>query len=422
VVCAGNRQDDYGLAGGAGEIDVNAVLIRAGHIFDGSPTLLPAHAVLVEDGRVRSLDRSAAFEGWAGDTIDLPGTTLLPGLIDCHVHLTYRAEPNLATTLFVMSPEAIALRTLESARETLLGGVTAVRDCGGKDFIEFAVRDACNTGRFLGPWIQVAGQFICMSGGHGWQVARIADGVEEVRKAVREQLAKGADLVKLMATGGVMTAGADPRAAHYTLEELTAGVGEATRRGKRSASHAMGGEGILNAVRAGITSIEHGIFMDDECVRAMIERKTYLVPTIATMLHVVQNAERGIPAFAVEKARMVLEAQRTTFRTYCEAGGLVAMGTDAGTPYTAHGDNCVELRYMVEFGLSRLQSLIAATRNGADLMGLPDRGRIEPGCVADFLAVCGNPLADIDAVADRSRHHAVIKAGSIVHARPKGHA
>lgn len=391
------------------------LLIRPWAIFDGTTNLLTGHDVLIEGGRISSIAPRGHFEGWSGEMLELTGATLLPGLIDCHVHLTYRGEPNLAHTLFIMSHGAIAIRALESARETLEAGVTAVRDCGGRDFVEFATRDACNSGRFAGPYIQAAGQFICMTGGHGWRVASVADGPEEVRKAVRKHVLCGSDFIKLMATGGVMTAGVDPKDAHYSLEEMEAGVREANRLGKRSASHAMGPDGILNAVRSGISSIEHGNFLDEQCIREMLDAGTYLVPTISAMRQIVAHAQGGgIAEYAVAKAKVALEAQRQGFKSYVDAGGLVAMGTDAGTPFNMHGDNCAELRHMVAFGMSPHQSILAATKNGADLMGLGDRGQIAAGFHADLVAVQGDPIADINAVADKSRHLAVIKGGTII--------
>ena len=313
-----------------------------------------------------------------------------------------------------LRPGEVAIRALENAQKSLSGGITAVRDCGGKDYLEFAARDACNSGRFLGPTIRAAGRMICMTGGHGNRVGRVADGADEVIKAVREQIHAGCDFCKLMATGGVMTAGVNPEDAHYSLEELSAGVSEAQRFQRKTASHAQGAAGILNAVRAGIDSIEHGIFMDETCLQEMLAQDVYLVPTCAALRNIVDNAAQGIPDFMVEKSRRVIESHRQSIKMYHDAGGKIAMGTDAGTPFNHHGKNALELRYMVDYGMTTEATLTAATQHGAALMGLQERGSIASGQYADLLIVKGNPLDDIDAVAQSANHRWVIKNGTPV--------
>ena len=203
---------------------------------------------------------------------------------------------------------------------------------------------------------------------------------------MREQVHAGCDLVKIMATGGVMTPGVSPMDAHYSFAEMKAGVHEAKRFRKSTASHAQGTEGILNAVRAGIDSIEHGIFMDEECLREMLEARTYLVPTIAAVRNIVANADNGIPAYAVEKARAVEQRHRESIQMY-KAGGRIAMGTDAGTPFNLHGENAMELAYMVEFGMTPVDALVAGTSRGHDLMGMDGHGAIQDGNAADLLLV-----------------------------------
>ena len=255
---------------------------------------------------------------------------------------------------------------------------------------------------------------ICMTGGHGNRVGRVADGPDEVVKAVREQIHAGCDLVKIMATGGVMTPGVNPEDAHYSAEEMAVGIAEAKRFHRPTASHAQGAEGILNATRGGVTSIEHGIFMNEECCREMVERGTFLVPTLAALRNILGNAEAGIPDYVVEKARRCAAAHEQSVRMFSEAGGRIALGTDAGTPFNLHGHNARELRFMVEVGLTNLEALRAGTSNAADLMGLDDRGRIVEGAVADLLLVDGDPSRDIAAAADRGRHRRVVKDGVAV--------
>ena len=384
-----------------------------GRVFDGD-RVIDGHGVLIDGDRIARVAPAGDFEGFAGEVVDCTGCTLMPGLIDCHVHLMFRGEPDPWASLEKLDAAHAVLRALEHARDTLLGGVTSIRDCGGREYQEFAVRDACNEGRFQGPTVLAAGKMICMTGGHGNRMGRVADGVDEVVKAVREQVHAGSDLVKIMATGGVMTPGVDPEDAHYSAEEIAAGITEAKRFRRRTASHAQGAQGILNATRGGVTSIEHGIFMDDECCREMLERGTFLVPTLAALRNILDNEDAGIPDYVMEKAQRCATAHETSIRMFYEAGGRIALGTDAGTPFNLHGSNAAELKFMVEVGLSNIDALRTGTRNGADLTGLEDRGRISEGAVADLLVVDGDPTRDIEAASDRCRHRRVAKAGVVV--------
>ena len=289
-----------------------------------------------------------------------------------------------------LSPAQLTVRGMEFMRATLEGGITAVRDCGGKDYIEFAIRDAYNQGRFLGPTMRCAGRMICMTGGHGNRTGRVADGIDEVVKAVREQVHAGSDLVKIMATGGVMTAGVNPEDAHYSPEEMKAGISEAHRFHKCCASHAQGALGILNAVRGGIDSIEHGIFLTDECVKEMKERGVWLVPTLAAVKNILKgydDGDRSIPDYVIEKSRRVFDRHIASIKMYYKAGGRIAMGTDAGTPHNRHGENARELEFMCEIGVSTRNSLFFSTASAADLMRLSDQGRIREGNVGRLRAV-----------------------------------
>lgn len=387
------------------------MLFKGGLVFDGKGNRLEDHGVLVEGDRITEVAPAGEFDGFAGQVVDTGGGTLLPGLIDCHVHLVYSGHPDPRAAMAKQSPSDIALTALENAQKNLAGGVTAVRDCGGKDHLEFGVRDAIRRGAFPGPTIHAAGRMICMTGGHGNFLGRVADGCDEVVKAVREQVHAGCDLVKIMATGGVMTPGVNPEDAHYSAEEMKAGVSEARRFHNRTASHAHGTEGILNAVRAGIHSIEHGIFMSEKCVEEMIEAGVYLVATVSALKNIVANADKGVPAYAVEKSLRVSEHHLNSVRMFHAAGGKFAMGTDAGTPFNYHGENTQELAYLVEYGLSPVEALVASTGNAADLMGVTDEGAIAAGMKADLLLVDGDPTKDIHMVADKANHRAVYKAG-----------
>ena len=389
-------------------------LYSGGLVFDGKGNLLENHGVLVDGERISRIAPIGEFEGYSSEKIDTSGGTLLPGLIDCHVHLVYCGEADPKTSLLKLGPGQIVMNAFENAQKTLRSGITAIRDLGGRDYLEFAVRDACNSGRQLGPTIMAAGKMICMTGGHGNVFGRIADGPDEVLKAVREQIQAGSDVIKLMATGGVMTPGVNPEDAHYTEEELRVGVDEGHRFHRTCASHAQGAAGILNAVRAGMDSIEHGIFMTQECLEAMLEKGTYLVPTLAAINNIYLNRDNGIPAFIVEKTIRVRERHHQSIKMFYKAGGKIAMGTDAGTPFNIHGDNCQELKFMVELGISNSDAMQFSTASAADLMGLTDRGQIEENFYADLLIVSGNPVEDISAVANQENHRSVIKNGSAV--------
>ncbi len=389
-------------------------LFAGGRLFDGRNPCAEGHAVLISDGWIEAVAPAAEFAGFAGRRVDTAGMTLMPGLIDCHVHLTMGGEADPVTAQEKLSPGAIVLKALERAQATLKGGVVAVRDCGGRDYLEFAVRDAIEAGAFTGPTIRAAGRMICMTGGHGNRIARVADGVDDVVRAVREQIHAGSDLIKIMATGGVMTPGVNPEDAHYTADEMAAGIAEGHRFHRKCASHAQGAEGILNAVLGGVDSIEHGIFMDERCLAEMIARGTFLVPTLSAVRNILAHADAGVPAFMVEKCERVSARHVESLQRFHAAGGRIAMGTDAGTPFNRHGANAAELAYMVEAGIPPLDALKAATSEAADLMGLDDAGRIAEGARADLLLVAGDPVADIARAADPANHRAVLKAGALV--------
>jgi len=387
------------------------ILFSGGLIFDGNGSLLENHAVLVDGEKISKIAPCGEFQGFNGKQIDTSGGTLMPGLIDCHVHLVYCGEADPKSHLLNLNPGQIVMNAFENAQNTLNSGVTSIRDLGGRDFLEFAVRDACNSRRQLGPTIKAAGRMICMTGGHGNIFGRIADGPSEVLKAVREQIHAGSDVIKLMATGGMMTPGVNPEDAHYTEEELRIGVDEGHRFQRTCASHAQGSDGILNAVRAGMDSIEHGVFMTQECKDAMLEQGTFLVPTLSAVNNIYLNRDNGIPEFIVEKTIRAREHHHESIKMFYRAGGKIAMGTDAGTPFNVHGDNSQELQFMTDLGISNSDALRFSTANAADLMGLEDRGQIQEGFFADLLIVSGNPVEDISAIVNQENHLCVFKNG-----------
>lgn len=392
-------------------------LYTGGKLFNGVDAPVDGHAVLVAGDKIERVAPVAEFQGFDGAVVDTAGGTVMPGMIDCHVHLCMGAEGDPGVVAERLLPGQVVMRALSRAQESLAGGITAVRDCGGRDYLELAVRDACNAGELLGLTIRASGRMVCMTGGHGNRFGRVADGIDEVVKAVREQIHAGADVVKIMATGGVMTPGVNPEDAHYSAEEMAAGIAEGKRFHKRTASHAQGTEGILNAVRGGIHSIEHGIFMSEKCVQEMLERGTYLVPTIAALRNILAMKEHGVPDYVIEKTERVRDAHERSIKMFYGAGGKIAMGTDAGTPYNKHGANAQELAFMVDIGVAPLDALRFATSGAADLLDLPHEGNLAEGGWADLVIVDGDPAEDIAMAADRTNHRLVVKRGLPANAR-----
>jgi imidazolonepropionase-like amidohydrolase len=298
-----------------------------------------------------------------------------------------------------------------------MAGVTTVRDMGAKDGIDFGLRQAINSGLIPGPRMLISGRLICMTGGHGWQIGLEANGPDEVRKAAREQIKAGADIVKLMATGGVLTPAVEPGSEQFTEAELRAGVEEAHKAGKKTATHAMGTRGILNALKAGIDSIEHGVYLDDETVSIMVKRKTPLIPTISALYNIEsKGVEAGIPEYAVQKTLKVKPFHLESIRMAREAGVPVAMGTDAGTPFNMHGENLGEIKLLVDYGgFSPMGAIEAGTRIAARVLGLEkELGTVAEGKVADLVMVEGNPLDNMDVLLNQESICLVMQGGKIV--------
>ena len=359
--------------------------------------------VLVNDGTIVGSGRRAEVAIPAdAEVIDLSGKTLLPGLIDAHVHCMLDATGDPMANLMGESQAMSALKGARHLRATLEAGVTYIRDVGGMEHVDIDLRDAVAMGLITGPTMQVAAHVITMTGGHGHAIGREADGVGEVARAAREQMKAGADLIKVIATGGVMTPGVEPGSAQMSEEEMAVAVREAHNAGRRVATHAQGTEGIKNAIRAGVDSVEHGIFLDEEAIEMMKEDGVYLVPTLVAPYWIVKaGVEQGIPDYAVRKASGVMESHRASFRLAMESGVKIAMGTDAGTPFNRHGKNAYELKLMVEAGMTPMDALLSATRVGAELLGVQDQvGTIEEGKRADMIVVEGDPLVDIDVMLD----------------------
>lgn len=378
-------------------------------LLDGRGNSFVGSLLVEEDKIIRVLKDEACPEH--AQIIDCEGKYILPGLINSHVHIC--ADP---TKDFGDRPEIsdakrafIGLRNLQSH---LKAGITFVRDLGGYNFVELDLRDAVKNGEFVAAEMIGAGKCVTMTGGHGWTHGRECDGPDEARKAAREQFRAGADLLKVMATGGVMTPGVEPGASQLSMEEMAAAIEEAKKRGAKSATHAQGTQGIKNAVLAGVDSVEHGIFLDDEVIAMMVERGVVLVPTLVAPFYIVEKGEEaGIPSYAVQKAKSVMDAHFESFKKAVKAGVKIAMGTDSGTPFNPHGNVVQELLFMEKGGLSPMEVLEAATYKAAELLGIDQHyGSLEEGKIADFLILEDNPLEDLRAL----NHPLVYKRGKKV--------
>jgi imidazolonepropionase-like amidohydrolase len=383
-------------------MDSSGTLVLSGaRIIDGTGAEpVRGRSVVVEGGVITAVVDDARAP--RGNGVDLAGHTLLPGLINCHVHLCFGAEADPVRPLREEPLALTAIKALLRARETARAGVTTVRDLGGREYVEIAARRAIQEGLIDGPRILAAGRPVCMTGGHGHWLGREADGPDDARKAVREQLKAGADVIKIIATGGVMTPGVEPGSPQMTLEEMRAAIEEARKAGRRTAAHAMAATGISEAIDAGITSIEHGVFLTEEIVAHMRRDGTFLVPTLNAPTAIAAGGlAAGIPPFMVRKSEQVVPAHVASFQLAHRAGVRIAAGADSGTPLNFHGSLLPELALMVKYGMTPLEAIRSATVTAADCLGLGEvTGRVAPGYAADLIAVAGDPAERIEALAD----------------------
>jgi imidazolonepropionase-like amidohydrolase len=351
------------------------------------------------------------------ERIDAAGRTVMPGVIDCHVHLSINGVPNAIAEALRDTDALAVLRMLLNATRTLAAGVTTVRDLGAKNHIDVSFRQALHEGvSRRSPRLVLSGRPITRAGGHLWQVGRQASGVDDVRRAAREQIKVGVDWIKIIATGGILTEGTESGSSQFDEEEMRVAVEEAHKAGRLAAVHAHGAAGIKTAVRAGVDTVEHGYFLDDEGAQLMLGRGCFLVPTVTAVRLIVEHGvEGGIPGDVVRKAASAVDSQAETCRKAWRAGVKLAMGTNAGAPYNRHGGNMQELEAMVGIGLSPMEAIIMATSGSAQLLRMDDRiGTVETGKEADLLVVNGDPLEDIAILQDKVRIAYVFQAGEIV--------
>jgi imidazolonepropionase-like amidohydrolase len=395
-------------------------LLSNARIFDGTGAPLAEGDIVIEGDRIievgHSLDGDQAH--------DLGGRALLPGFFDCHTHVVVS---NVDLFGIIQKPFSLPFyEAMHNLKATLDAGITSVRDAGGADL---GIKTAVEKGLIEGPHMQISLTMLSQTGGHGdgWLPSgqhlrlftehpglpsNIVDGPDEIRQKVREVVRMGGDVIKVATSGGVLSPRDDPRHAHFTLEELEVLVQTAHALGVWVMAHAQAYDGIKNAVRAGIRSIDHGIYLDEEAIELMLARGTFLVPTLVAPTGVIKAAEAGmaIPEASLKKAKDVIEIHRASFAKAVSAGVKVAMGTDSGV--TPHGENLDELVLMAEGGMSPAEVLLATTRNAAECLDVADdRGTIEPGKRADLVVVDGDPL-QFDGL--RQRISAVFKNGRLV--------
>jgi imidazolonepropionase-like amidohydrolase len=397
------------------------VAVHAGHVLDVKTGKMLADQVLViEDGKIVSAGGAAEAKVPADALrIELPNATVLPGLIDTHTHLTM--DPKFGYERLATSAPRETLTGAKNARVTLLAGFTTARNVGARDFTDVALRDAINAGDVPGPRLLVSGPPLSITGGHcdnnmlpfEYHATSdgVADGIAAVQHKVRENIKYGADVIKVCATGGVLSLGDNPQHSQFTLEEMKAIVADAHRLGRKVAAHAHGAEGIRWAAEAGVDSIEHGSYIDDAGIAAMKEHGTYLVPTLYLGDWMIDNAGlTHLPPPLLAKAQEVIPAARKNIARAFASGVKVAFGTDAAV--YPHGMNAHEFAVMVKLGLTPLQAIQAATVNAADLLGWSGKvGSLEPGAWADIVAVDGDPVKDVTTL---ERVKFVMKGGEVV--------
>lgn len=384
--------------------------LHCGNVIDGvSDSILSEHTLIIENNEITAIEKGYQSPDSNVTAIDLKDKTCLPGLIDMHVHLEGQTSPDNYIKQFTLNPSDVAFNSIGYAKTTLMAGFTTVRDVGGSG-VNISLRDAINAGKVIGPRIFTAGKSIATTGGHadptnGWKneiegdpgpKEGVVNGVADSRKAVRQRYKDGSDLIKITATGGVLSLAKSGTAPQFKPDELEAIIQTANDIGYHVAAHAHGVEGMQRAIKAGVTTIEHGTLMDEETMELMKQHGTYLVPTITAGKSVADSAKIPgyYPEVVVPKAKAIGPEIQNMFSRAYKSGVNIAFGTDAGV--FAHGKNAKEFSYMVDAGMPPMEAIQSATATAAKVLKMDNRiGTLETGKVADIIAVPGNPLDDV---------------------------
>lgn len=382
--------------------------IKCGQLFDGvQEGILSNVSILIDGNQITGVLPSKEVTDFDGEIIDLSNQFVMPGLIDAHIHMNMNGQANMMELLSHTTIGELALMSMKNVQQDLLAGFTTLRDEGGYGFSDVSVKNAINSGLIVGPRLLVSGMSISSTGGHGdnhltpymsgGTFSTIVDSPDEARKAARYTFKYGADQLKIMATGGVISFGDEPGAPELSFEEMKAALDIANSRGKISSAHAHGAKGIKQAIKAGITSIEHGMMIDEEAMDLMVSHGVYLIPTIIAAYRIVEfGVEHGIPAWAVEKAAQCLENHGSNLKIMKEKGVKIGFGSDAATPFNKHGEQGFEFELMTRYGFTPLETLFCATKVNAKLLKMDHLiGSIESGKFADIVAFPKSPLEDI---------------------------
>lgn len=399
--------------------------IKCSKMFNSNNGSVMENVVIFTDGEriesVKTIAEAGACDGY--DVIDLGDRFVTPGLIDCHMHLTGNGEGSTLAVRPYQTLGTFVLKALKNVQEDIMAGFTSIRSCGDPGFIDVSLRNAINRGEFKGPRLMVPGVSLATTGGHSDShyspyieepyVHNVGNGTAAIKKAVRYNIKHGADYIKFMATGGVMSLGTTVGAQQMSFEEMKAICDTAKMYGCITATHAHGTSGIRDAIRAGVTSVEHGMLMDDEGRELMTKMGTTLVPTLIAAERIVEmGSQIGTPQWAIDKANQVYERACDGFRKCLEMGIPIAFGTDAATPHNFHGKQAYEFELMVKNGMTPTQALTSATKTGSELMRKQNEiGSIDAGKYADIVAFDGDPMTDIKAMMNCSF---VMKGGEVL--------